>query len=326
MLTKAVNYYMNKKIKSIKLTVYLLAILMSQKIKSLIEMSRFNKKISEQQLTYFLKHEIDAQNFLFKLGAKYYKSGDWYLLIDDTVIEKPYQKTFELFSWVFDHKKSKSVKGICIVYAVLTNGKKVIPLYYEVYQKGGPSRIKLALRILSKVRNSLRLKPRAILFDSWYANWKIFKRISDYGWMFVSQLKKNRIVDGKQIREHCFTPYQSHIGNLKRGLKVKVCRNLRKFFICNRITIDRKTILEIYNIRQMIEQFFKDLKSNFGLCDLSMHSAIAWLNHILLSSLAYIVACNVPGFEDNKPSEVKKKIVFREIPFGIKELNSILGI
>lgn len=304
---------------------YLMAILMSDRIRSICEMSTLFEDVSHDALTRFIQLPTSSEKMLLKVGEKFYRLGDGYLIIDDTVIQKPHQKNFEGFTYVYDHTSGRKVKGICVVFIAWTNGKIVIPLYSLIYQKDEQTRIELALALLSKVRNSLKIKPKAVLFDSWYSCVAIMKRIQSYGWQFVTQIKKNRIVDGKSISNICFAPYQSYCGKLKCGIKLSIFRNRKKYYVTNRINVSRKEILEIYIIRQMIEQLFKDLKSNFSLTDISVRSKIGWKNHINMCCIAFIIATLMGEQLGLKPSKIKRKFISREIPVGEDVLNSFIA-
>ena len=95
--------------------------------------------------------------------------------------------------------KGKAVYGYSIVLLIWTDGTKRIILGERIYKKGGATKIQLALEMLSYARNRLKLKPQYVLFDSWYGSKKIFKRLKDYGWRFVTRLKKNRTFDAKKL-------------------------------------------------------------------------------------------------------------------------------
>ena len=80
----------------------------------------------------------------------------------------------------FHHSKDYQIYFkhlICVVNVILTDGRIRIPLFSEIYKRGGKTRIDIALELLSKVRNNLRIKPKAVLFDSWYSSYRIMKRI-----------------------------------------------------------------------------------------------------------------------------------------------------
>ncbi len=167
-----------------------------------------------------------------------------YLIIDDTVIDKPFSKTMEGLSFVYDSSKKKTVYGYSVVILIWTDGQIRIPgaegvrsfrriaprIAFHLWQKGGLSKFSLALEMLSYTRNRLKLKPDFVLFDSWYASKKLLKRIRDYGWYFVCPLKKNRLLDGQQIKQLKKHPYWREVGCLTGALKVVVVRNGKKYY------------------------------------------------------------------------------------------------
>jgi hypothetical protein len=129
-----------------------------------------------------------------------------YLILDDTVIEKPYARVLSEAAWVWSSKQRKVVFGVSVVLLIWTDGQVRIPLAFRLWHKGGPSKFALALEWLSYARNRLRCKPQFVLFDSWYPSQKLLKRIRDYGWYFVCQLKKNRRFAGRALSRYLQHP------------------------------------------------------------------------------------------------------------------------
>jgi len=212
-----------------------------------------------------------------------------YLIIDDTVIEKTFSKAIEGLSWVYDSAKKKSVWGYSIVLLVWTDGQIRIPLAFRLWRKGGPSKFSLALELLSYARNRLKIKPSFVLFDSWYASKKVLKRIKDYGWYFVTQLKKNRLLSGQQIKKYKKHPYWREVGFLVGQIKVVVVRNGKKYYATNRLTLTRDEILFHYSHRQSIEEVTKVLKSKLMIKDCQARSIEAQEHHFALCMTAYII-------------------------------------
>ena len=113
-----------------------------------------------------------------------------YLIVDDTVVAKPYTRLLGEAAWVWSN-------GVSVVLLVWTDGQIRLPLAFRVWHKGGASKYDLALELLSYARNRLTCKPAFVLFASWYPSKKLLKRIRDYGWYFVCQLKKTRVFEGR---------------------------------------------------------------------------------------------------------------------------------
>ena len=56
----------------------------------------------------------------------------------------------------------------------------------RLWRPGGPSKIELALELLSYARNHLHCRPEYVLFDAWYPSRRLLKRLRDYGWYFAA--------------------------------------------------------------------------------------------------------------------------------------------
>jgi hypothetical protein len=71
------------------------------------------------------------------------------LIVDDTLVEKPYAALLEEAAWVWSTKHRKVVFGIPLVLLVWTDGRVRIPLAFRVWRKGGPSKFDRARDLLS---------------------------------------------------------------------------------------------------------------------------------------------------------------------------------
>jgi hypothetical protein len=72
-----------------------------------------------------------------------------YLIVDDTVVEKPHAKRLNEAGWVWSSKHNKAVYGVLVVLLVWTEGQLRLPIGFRVWKKGGPSKFELALERLS---------------------------------------------------------------------------------------------------------------------------------------------------------------------------------
>ena len=159
-----------------------------------------------------------------------------YLIVDDTVVAKPYARLLGEAAGVWSKKDRKVLFGVAVVLLVWTDGQIRLPLAFRVWQQGSVSKYDLALELLSYARNRLKCKPQFVLFDSWYPSKKLLKRLRDYGWYFVCHLKKTRVFDGRALRDYKQQPYWHAVGSLRGGLKVFVVRDRRKYYATNRLT------------------------------------------------------------------------------------------
>jgi len=223
-----------------------------------------------------------------------------YLIVDDTVVAKPYARRLGEAAWVWSNKDRKVLFGVSLVLLVWTDGQIRLPLAFRVWHKGGASKYDLALELLSYARNRLKCKPHFVLFDSWYPSKKLLKRIRDDGWYFVCQLKKNRAFDGRALRHYKQQPYWHAVGALRGGLKVFVVRYRRKYYAPNRLTFTATEVRTLYRKRHAVEEVIKGLKSQLRLEACQGGYTHSWkakspakegaqTHHIALCLVAYLI-------------------------------------
>lgn len=126
----------------------------------------------------------------------------------------------------------------------------------KVYQKkNGKTKIDLAIGLLDYAKK-LRIKPKFVVFDSWYTASKVFKKVEECQWTFVTQLKKNRKLDGVAVRDIYRNPYWQKQGKLVGGLKVLVVRHGKKYFATNNLSLGKQELFFSYKQRWEIETIF----------------------------------------------------------------------
>jgi hypothetical protein len=88
------------------------------------------------------------------------------LILDETVVAKPYARLLGAAAWVWSSKDKKVVFGVSLVLFIWTAGESRIPAAYRVWHKGGLSKVDLALARLGDARNRHKCQPQSVLFDS----------------------------------------------------------------------------------------------------------------------------------------------------------------
>jgi hypothetical protein len=267
------------------LYVYTLALVMMQFKQTATNIECLLGLASHDQLTRALNlHDIGKKLLDFIAMPGQLIGG--YLILDDTITQKPYAQAFEAASYVYSSSKGKAVYGYNLVLCIWTDGVRRIVVDYKIYRKGGLSKLDLALEMLSYARNRLKVKPKFVLFDSWYGAKKLLKRLADYGWKFITRLKKNRRINGVGLNKFRKLPRWTESGTLEGGIKVLVVKDDNKYFASNCLSLSRTELLDLYSQRQHIEQVNKDLKY-FGLESCQMRSLKAQTNHTVLCIAAY---------------------------------------
>lgn len=271
------------------LWLYLTALLYYRTSANCVALAEALETVSHDRLTRLLQSDWSGQRLLELAFRTLFVWERGYLIIDDTVIPKPFAVAIEGLAWVFSSLERKPVYGLSLVMLVWTNGTLRIPLGLRLWRKSGPSKYELALELLSYARNRLRCHPEYVLFDAWYPSRALLKRIRDYGWYFVCRLKKNRRFNGQAVRHHRRHPYWAECGWLSGGLKVLVVRHGKKYYATNRLTLTAVEVRRLYGFRSQIEEVIRVCKDQLGLTGCQARSERAQRHHLACCLVAFCV-------------------------------------
>jgi hypothetical protein len=268
---------------------YLTALLYYRTSASCVALAEALQSVSHDRLTRLLQADWSGQRLLELTCRTLFVWRRGYLIIDDTVIAKPFAAAIESLAWVYSSRDHQPVYGLSLVFLVWTNGTVRLPLGMRLWHKGGPSKYDLALELLSYARNRLRCHPEYVLFDAWYPSKRLLKRIRDYGWYFVCRLKKNRCFNGHAVRQHRRHPYWTEIGWLSGSLKVRIVRYGKKYYATNRLTLSAAEVRRLYRVRAQIEEVIRVCKDQLALTGCQARSERAQLHHIACCLSAFCV-------------------------------------
>jgi hypothetical protein len=140
-------------------------------------------------------------------------------------------------------------------------GKRCIPIGFHIYRGKGVSKLDLAMKLLAFAHDVLKLKPDYVLFDSYYGSRALMQQILRYNWHFITRLKKNRKLDGQQIKRwRKGIPYWSAQGFLEGKIPVIVYRHGAKYFVSSHLDLTRQQVRDLYKQRSPTEETFRVLK------------------------------------------------------------------
>jgi hypothetical protein len=168
-----------------------------------------------------------------------------------------------------------------------------------------------------------QLQKTVFLMDSGYDAKSIQRAIRELGANFVSALKSNRVIQGKQVREYFrlnrrWLPWKSirlHIGNggkrSRRNYSIRtatgvilkgfgpvtvVCskalsraRRPIKYLATSDPTMTGREVVEWYSKRWTIELWHKEMKQNYGFGDCHSARFTAIASHVNFSLTAYLL-------------------------------------
>jgi len=240
------------------------------------------------------------------------KKAKTFLIIDDTVIAKPFSKELEILSWLYSSGDARYLYGLNIVFIIWTDGNTRFPIGFRIWKKDDKqSRLDLAIELLTETRKAYRIKPDYVLMDSFYAAAKLLRLIRKLKWHWIAKLKPNRLIDKVQVRHAFIYRYGNRVGKLTERIKALVIKDNKNFWASSDISLNSTAVKELYRKRQIIEEFFKILKSELRIEGCSSRSEIAQKNHIYLVMIAF---CQLEDFriKKNVSTIYKLRLIFFE--------------
>jgi putative transposase len=268
---------------------YLTALLYYRTSATCVALAEALQTVSHDRLTRMLHADWSGQRLLERVCRTLFVWERGKLILDDTVVPKPFATAMESLAWVYSSQQHKPVYGFSLVLLIWTDGNVRIPLGIRLWHKGGPSKYALALELLSYARNRLRCRPEYVLFDAWYPSKALLKRVRDYGWYFVCRLKKNRRFNGQPLRAYRRHPYWAEAGWLSGGLKVLVVRYGAKYYATNRLTLPAAEVRRRYRGHAQIEEVIRVCKDQLGLNSCQARSERAQQHHLTCCLVAFFV-------------------------------------
>jgi SRSO17 transposase len=239
------------------------------------------------------------------------------LVLDDTLIEKS-GREIEGTGYLYDHASKRNVWCHCFVTSMYSDGDERVPLHLEPYvreeacasSRSFRTKNELAVELVDRALELVR--PRVVVFDSWYGSQEVMKHLDSRGLKFVTESKSNRLIeDGgkKQVRryledhrdefkritrpgtEYCW--HHEVVSKIKGGITVKFVF-LKKarddkalVLMTNALDAGVQDVIKDYKRRWDIEVYYRDCKQCLGMGEYQVRSIDVGVIHLLLVNLAY---------------------------------------
>lgn len=283
------------------LELYVDFLISSQTQFSGVELSKVSPhQMAHDSVSRWLSHKKLTPKVLWQYAESMVKKEIGYLVIDDTVLDKPYSKEIALVKKQYSGNHHGLVKGIDIVNLLWTDGEKMIPVDYRIYDptKDGKTKNDHAREML-KTAEKRGFKPKYILMDAWYTSVGNLKAINVKGWNWLGALKSNRLVSITQgtyvsVSELDWASKQVHKVWLKAYGFVLVSKIVSPngditYLATNDLSLKRKkTIKNHYDQRWTIETFHRGLKQCCGVEKCYAIKERSQRNHILCAFVAFL--------------------------------------
>jgi putative transposase len=221
-----------------------------------------------------------------------------FLIIDDTILDKPYAKNMSLVYHQWSGKHHQLVNGINICTLLWTDSNAIIPVDFRIYDIDVDGKTKNDhFREMLYQAKDRDFQPRIVLFDSWYASIENLKTLLKFGWHWLTRLKKNRLVNPdktKNVQIHEIDiPSQGRIVHLKAYGFIKVFRIVSKdgdidYWATDLLEMDEPERGKLGLISWNIEEFHRGIKQFCGIENCQARKSQSQRAHILFSLRAFL--------------------------------------
>jgi hypothetical protein len=178
-----------------------------------------------------------------------------------------------------------------------SDGDRKIPCDYRLFSKrDGKSKHDHFWEMMLMARGR-GFSPKCVLFDSWYARLENLKQVRDYGWLWLTRLKGDRIVSGADRLQRRLEDVEvgeaGTVLHLRGYGMVKVFRIAApdgdtEYWATNDLTMDPGMRRHYAEISFAIENYHRDIKQHCGVDGCQARSERAQRNHIGMSLRAFL--------------------------------------
>jgi len=260
---------------------------------------------------------------LVKPFVRQIERSDGVMLIDDTIVEKPYTDENEIICWHYDHAKGRNVKGLNLLTTLYFSQDVALPVAFEIVAKTeayldpktGQEKRHSPVTKNEHYRSMLRavvgnqIAFRYVLNDLWFASADNMRLVKlDLKKDFIMALKKNRKValseSDKQRGRYQRIDQLSFPENaaLKVYLEqvpfalLLVRQDFTnedgstgvRYLVSSDQALDCDQLIAIYQERWKVEEYHRSLKQNAAVAKSPTRTETTQTNHLVAALLAFV--------------------------------------
>jgi putative transposase len=221
------------------------------------------------------------------------------LVLDDTVLDKPYARKMELVGPFWSGKHQRVLRGINLVTLVWTDGDAVYPTDYRLVDPAEvPKRTKNDLfQEMLTVAKARGFAPACVCFDAWYSGKDNLKAVRACGWRFLCQVRSNRRVNwertgNRPIAELPIAPSGTVVHlegfGLIKAFRIVATNGDTEHWITNDLGMDEIGRLSFAEQAWAIEEYHRALKQYTEVERCPARLARSQRNHIGLAIRAFV--------------------------------------
>jgi hypothetical protein len=303
---------------------YLLSSLSATTATGLSDLMR--NEISHDQVSRMLNsRRLEPKDWwqMVKPQVRSMQREDGIMIIDDSIVEKPYTDENEIVCWHYDHAKGKTVKGINFITTLYEAQAIALPVSFElvaktetyVDKKTGKEKRKSPVTKNERYRRMLqttvanRIPFRYVLNDLWFASAENMRFVKlDLDKEFIMGLKRNRKValseadkaDGQYQRiDQLDLPEGTTQIIYLEGVPFPL-RLVRQVFtnedgstgvrylVTSDMTLNADQIITIYQRRWKVEEYHRSLKQNAALAKSPTRTETTQTSHFVAALWSFV--------------------------------------
>ena len=220
------------------------------------------------------------------------------LVLDDSVLDKPYARQMGLVHHVWSGKHHRVVKGIDLLTLLWTDGDRHLPCDYRIYDKPTDSKSKNDhFRDLLRTAQERGVSPQCVLFDGWYSSLDNLKLLRTMKWRWLTRLKANRRVNhhrtGLQALSKVALQATGTVVHLEGYGLIKVFRidakdGSTEYWATDDLQMDELERLKFADASWRIEEYHRGLKQVTNVERCQCRLSLSQRNHISLALRAFV--------------------------------------
>ncbi len=193
------------------------------------------------------------------------------------------------------------VQGINLLTLLWSDGVRLIPIDYRIYEKATDGLTKNDhFRAMLRTAHARGFCPALVLFDSWYASLENLKAVRSYSWRWLTRLKKNRLVNpdgsGNRPLEACAIASGGSVVHLQGYGRIRVFRIVPtngttedgEYWASSSVQMSEPEREHYAALAWGIEQYHRGLKQYCAAERAQVRSARAQRNHIGCAIRAFV--------------------------------------
>lgn len=246
-----------------------------------------------------LLHRLEPEaQVLWQEAAPQVVREEGILVVDDSTLDKPYARKIELVCRHWSGKHQAVVEGINLITLLWSDGDRHVPVDYRVYHKAEDGLSKNDhFRAMLQTARERGFQPQCVVFDSWYSSLENLKQANGFGWVWLTRLKANRLVNPERrgLRPVAYMPVTAggEIVHLKgygliRLFTIVAPNGDSEWWATNDLQMSALQRVRFAGYAWTIEQYHRGLKQFCGVERAQVRAARAQRNHIGLALRAFL--------------------------------------